>query len=261
MDGSDGGILVLLILKSLITAISQSSASLALVALNRGRGTQLQMLQGMALYVREGFRSFRQSKLKYFRNESCVFCICFRINNFYVYAFYRNPEHDGSLYDCLLDSMAQVQSVDDKAVFVFIGEANAHHSEWLDRPTDRHERDALDFFNLSGCEQLVRCPTHSAGNRLDLVMSDAPDLVDVFIGIPLRTPDHCFISCVLQVEHSVPEYNIRSTVILRHRTNWDNIRCAVRSYSWSTILWSVDSINAFDRAIGEVIGTLVPTTV
>ena len=35
--------------------------------------------------------------------------------------------HDGSLHDCLLDSMVRVQSVDDKAVFVFTGDANAHH--------------------------------------------------------------------------------------------------------------------------------------
>ena len=86
----------------------------------------------MALYVREGFHSFRQSKLEGACHESCVFRICSRINNFYVYAFYRNPGHDGSLYDCLLDSMARVQSVDDKSVFVFVGGANGHHSEWLE---------------------------------------------------------------------------------------------------------------------------------
>ena len=55
-----------------------------------------------------------------------MFSICSRINNFYVYAFYRNPGHNGSLYDCLLDSMAQVQSADYKAVFVFVDDANAH---------------------------------------------------------------------------------------------------------------------------------------
>ena len=43
----------------------------------------------------------------------------------------RNPGHDGSLYDCLLDSMVRVQSVDDNAVFVFVGDANAHDSEWF----------------------------------------------------------------------------------------------------------------------------------
>ena len=72
-------------------------------------------------------------------------------------------------------------------------------------------------------DQLVRCPTHIAGNRLDLVMMDAPDIVDVFVGTPLGTSDHCFVNCMLWVEQSVPENNVRSTVFLKHRTNWDNI--------------------------------------
>ena len=58
-------------------------------------------------------------------------------------------------------------------------------------PTDQHERDALDFCNLSGCEQLVRCATHIAGNSLDLMITDAPDIVDVVVGTLLRTSDHC----------------------------------------------------------------------
>ena len=58
-----------------------------------------------------------------------MFCICNRIKNFYVYAFYHNPVHDGSFYDRLLDSMARVQSVHDKVVFVFVDDGNAHHSE------------------------------------------------------------------------------------------------------------------------------------
>ena len=47
----------------------------------------------------------------------------------------------------MLDSIARVQSVDDKAVFVFASDANTHHSEWLESvsPTHRHWRDDLDF--------------------------------------------------------------------------------------------------------------------
>ena len=143
--------------------------------------------QSMALYVMEGFRSFWQSKLECSCQESCLFRICSRINNLYVYAFYGNPGHDGSLYDCLFDSMVRVQSVDNKAVFLFVSDANAHHSEWLASvsPTDRHGSDALDFCNLSGCEQLVRCPTHIVGNRLDLAITDVLDIVDVIVGTPL----------------------------------------------------------------------------
>ena len=93
---------------------------------------------------------------------------------------------------------------------------------------NRHWRDALDFCNLTGCEQLENCPALIAGNGLDLVMTDASD-IDVAVGTPLGTSDHCFVSCVLRVEQSVPEYNVRSAVFLKHRTNWDSVRSAVRS--------------------------------
>ena len=66
---------------------------------------------------------------------------------------------------------------------------------------------------------------------------------------------------MIRVEQSVPEYNVRSTVYLKHRTNRDNVHCAVKSFTWSAILRSTDPLNAFDRRIGEVIGKLVPTTV
>ena len=80
--------------------------------------------------------------------------------------------------------------VNDKAVFVFVGDANAHHSEWLESvsPNDRLGRGALEFCNLSDCEQLMRCLTHIAGNRLDLVMTDAHDVVDVFLGTHCALP-------------------------------------------------------------------------
>ena len=217
-----------------------------------------------SLYARKYVHcsSFRQIKLECSSHELCVSYLEYN-KQFLCYDFYRNPGHDGSLYDWLLDSMARVLSVDDKAVFVFVGDANAHHSEWLESvsPTDRQGSDALEFCNLSDCEQLVRCPTHIAGNRLDLVMD----------GCPWRSGWVClystgnfwsrFVSCVLLVEQSVLKYNIRSTVFLKHRTNWVNVRCAVRRFTSSIILKPAGPIDALDRAIGEVIGRLAPTTV
>ena len=97
------------------------------------------------------------------------------------------------------------------------------------------------------------CRTHIAGNRLDLVMTDVPDIVDVVVCTSLGTSDHCFVSCVLRVEQCVPESNVRSTVFLKHCTNWDSVLSAVRSVTWSTILKSLDPLVPFDRAIGEVI--------
>ena len=88
--------LFVLSLKSLIAEISELRTP--------GYGCPQQRLrnstpgaQGKALYVGEGFRSLRQSKLECSCHESCVFRICSRINNFYVYPFCRDREHDGSL--------------------------------------------------------------------------------------------------------------------------------------------------------------------
>ena len=78
--------------------------------------------------------------------------------------------------------------------------------------------------------QVVSGPTHIAGNRLNLVMTNVPEIVDVVVGTPLDTSDHCFVSCVLHVQQSVPE-DVRSTVFLKHRTNWDKVRSAVRNFT------------------------------
>ena len=99
----------------------------------------------------------------------------------------------------------------------------------------------------------MRCPTHIAGNRLDLVMTDVPDIADVVVGTPLCTSDHCFVNCVLRVEQSVPEYNVRSSVFQKHRSHWDSVRNAVRSFTLSTILKSADPLVAFNLVLGEVI--------
>ena len=141
--------------------------------------------------------------------------------------------------------MARIQSVDDKAFFTFVGDENAHHSEWLESisPTDRHRRDALDFCKLSGCEQLVRWPTHSAGNRLDLVMTDVPDIVDVFVGTPLVTSDHTGNIC------DDRWYVISTGHIYDDGCLWHS-RC-IRWYSTYNI-WSTSN-NLYRSKISEVL--------
>ena len=87
-------------------------------------------------------------------------------------------------------------------------------------------------------------------------MTDAIDIVDVFVSTPLGTSDHCFVSCVLRVEQSVLEYNV--SCLLKSCTNLDNVHCVVRSFTCSTIFKSADPLEAFDRVICEVIGKLIP---
>ena len=57
------------------------------------------------------------------------------IQNFYVYSLYRNPDQDYRIYDCLLTSMAAVPAEDVRALFLFVGDLNGHHQEWLGSTT------------------------------------------------------------------------------------------------------------------------------
>ena len=64
--------------------------------------------------------------------------------------------------------------------FLFVGDLNGHHQEWLvSTTTNRHSIAAFDFATVSGCDQLFVGPTHARDGKLDLVMTDVPDLVQV----------------------------------------------------------------------------------
>ena len=80
------------------------------------------------------------------------------------------------------------------------------------------------------------CAVLLSANRLDRVMTDVRDIVDVVVCTLLGTSDRCFVSCVLRVEQSVPDFNVRSAVFLKHCTNWDSVRGAFKSFTWSTVL-------------------------
>ena len=53
--------------------------------------------------------------------------------NLYVFSFYRNPDIDNWIFDCLLASMAATQTEDIRASFLFEEDLNGHHQDWLNR--------------------------------------------------------------------------------------------------------------------------------
>ena len=92
-------------------------------------------------------------------------------------------------------------------------------------PTDRQGHVAFDLYNLSGCDQQIRCLTHIAGNRLDLVIMDAPDIAEVFVDTPLGTYDPALSVVCFELSNLYPS-TMSQVLFLKHRTNLDNVRCA-----------------------------------
>ena len=99
--------------------------------------------RGMAAY---GYGAFRQPKFDGGCCEMLVFRVCGvhhhkwcvaikTVQNLYVYSLYRNPDLDDRIFDCILASMAAVQTEDVRASFLFVGDLNGHNQEWLGSTT------------------------------------------------------------------------------------------------------------------------------
>ena len=129
------------------------------VVLCRGK---MPRARGMAAYVRDGYGAFRQPKFECGCCEMLVFRVCGVRQNLYVFSLYCNPDLDDRIFDYLLASMAAVQAEDVRASFMFVGELNDHHQEWLgSTTTNRHGVAAFDFATVSGCDQLLSAqPMH-----------------------------------------------------------------------------------------------------
>lgn len=215
----------------------------------------------MALYIRTSFN------VQYIKNAVCT-ChevmavkVPSRHNNFYIMGIYRNENLGNGLYDCLLTAMASMQSNDAKASFIFLGDFNAHHQEWLNSrsPTNHNGRAALDFANLSGSEQIINEPTHISGNRLDLIFTDVPAVVKASVLAPLGTSDHNSISSKIQILARTPDVLVSRMVYLKSQINWDNVSCDISNIPWKHIYRDNDPASLLNNHLSEIIKRRVPT--
>ena len=182
-----------------------------------------------------------------------VFRVCGVKRNLNV--FYR-------IFDCLLASMAAVQAEDVLASFLFVGDLNGHHQEWLGfTTTNRHGVAAFDFATVTGCDQLVVGPTSTRGGILDLLMTDVPDLVRVSVAAPIGNSDHSSLSAVISMAQAVPNLCVSMKVFLKHKVNWNTVCRAMQDLKWRNI-WSADNqVEVLNEHLLLQVGGFVPTKI
>ena len=121
-----------------------------------------------------------------------------------------------------LTSMTAVQAEDVHTSFLFVGDLNGHHKEWLGSTTENHHGvSAFDFTTVSGCDQLVVGPTHARGGTRAWVfhrplMTDIPDLVWVSVVAPIGNSDHSSLSAVILMAQAVLNLSVSWKVFLKH---------------------------------------------
>ena len=117
--------------------------------------------------------------------------------------------------------MAAVLFEDAHASFLFVGDLNGHHQEWMgSTTTNRHGVAAFDFATVSGCHQLVVGLTHARGGTLDFLLTDVPDLVRVAVVELIGNSDHSSLSAVISMAQVVPNLCVSRKVFLKHQVNW-----------------------------------------
>ena len=92
-----------------------------------------------------------------------------------------------------------MKAQDVSASFLFVGDLNGLHQEWLGSTTANRDVAAFDFATVSGCDQLVVGPTHALGGTLDLQMTDVPNLVRVAVVAPIGNSDNSSMSAVISI--------------------------------------------------------------
>ena len=158
--------------------------------------------------------------------------------------------------------MAAMQAEDVRASFLFVGDLNDHHQEWLGyTTTNRHGVAAFDFVTLSGCDELVVSPTHARGGTLDLLMTDNPDLVRVAVIAPIGNSDQSSLSAVISMAQAVPNLCVSKRVFLKHQVNCNTVCGAIQDLPWRNI-WSADnSVDDLNYHLLPLVGRFVPIKV
>ena len=184
--------------------------------------------------------------------------------NLYVCSLYRNPELDDLIFVCLLATMAAVKAEGVGASFLFVGDLDGHHQEWLgSTTTNRNGVAAIDFATVSGCDQLVVGPTQPRVGTLHLLMTDVPDLVRVAVVAPIGNSDHSSLSAVVSMAQAFPNLSVSRKVFLKHQVNnyWNTVCGAIRELLWRNIWLSDNPVEVLHEHLSLLVGGYVLTKV
>ena len=172
------------------------------------------------------------------------------------------PNLDDRIFYCLLEIIAVVQAEDIRGSFLFVGDLNGHHQEWLGSTiTNCHGVAAFAFATVSGCDQMVVCPTHASGGTLDLLMTDVPDLVWVAVVAPIGNLDHSSFSAVISVALPVTNLCVSRKIFLKHQVSWNTVCGTTQDLPWRNV-WSIDNpVEILNEHLSLLVGCYVPTKV
>ena len=131
--------------------------------------------------------------------------------------------------------MVAVQTEEIRASFLFVSDLNRH--------------------KVFGCDQLAVNPTHARGGTLDLLMTDAPDLVRIC------NSDQSSPSALISMAQAVPNLCVSSKVFLKHQVNWNTVCGAIQDQPWCNIWHADNPVEVLNEYLSLLVGRSVSTKV
>ena len=128
-------------------------------------------------------------------------------------------------------------------------------------PTNSHCIAAFDFPNLSGYTQLIKEPTHKLGNCLDLLLTNAPDVVDSLVDSPLDNSHHFSISFSVKMGFKIPSITFSQKVHLKSRVDWPRVSENICNSNWIADYNSPSPVSELNKVITFLIDRRVPSKV
>ena len=100
--------------------------------------------------------------------------------------------------------------------------------------------------------------TNKNGNRLDLVFTDVPAIVNAKVCEFIGTSDHCAIEMNISVNQYVPNSTIEKKVWLKSRANWDAIDQECKTLNISEALRDEHPMRRLNQLLMPILERHVP---
>ena len=102
---------------------------------------------------------------------------------------------------------------------------------------------------------------HARGGKLDLLMTDVPDIVRVAVVAPIGNSDYSSLSAVISMAQAVPNLCVSRKVFLKHQVNWNTVCSAIQDLPWRNIWHADNPVAVLNEHLSLLVGRYVPTKV
>ena len=213
---------------------------------------------GCLVYYRNGLPIVREVHLEPKTHELMIFTIQTSSGILLLSLAYCPPKkaiRTIEWYDKHLDSLISKTKAN---VCILTGDFNCHHKEWLASrsPTDAEGKAAYDMCCAHDLTQIVSGPTHQLGNRLELIITDAPNMFSPdYIDHSIGSSDHFLVQAVLNAS-PLSETPPPRHVWLYNKADWDGLRNELAATPWDTYLTKGDPEEACSKVTNKILDAM-----